>query len=117
MPSLFLFIEGNVVRKSWGDQNLEFKIRTIDLLNELGVKRTKGLQLRVNADSIGPELIQEIENVCKEFAGQTPLYLNLRDDRENITLEMLSRKFRIKPVNEMVRKMKNLPQVEVEIVY
>jgi len=41
MPGIFLFIEGNVNRKTWGDMSLEFKIRSIDLLNEIGVKRAK----------------------------------------------------------------------------
>jgi DNA polymerase-3 subunit alpha len=117
MPGLFLFIEGGVLRKTWGDQNLEFKIRNIDLLNELGVKRTKGLQIRMNAVSINAELITQIERLCQEYSGGTPLYLKLRDDQENINLEMLSRKFRVKPVNEMVSKIKRLPQVEVEVVY
>jgi DNA polymerase III subunit alpha len=117
MPGLFLFIEGNVLRKSWGEQNLEFKIRNLDLLNELGLKRTKGLQLKMNVISINPELIQQIEKVCQEYSGGVPLYLKLRDDVENINVEMLSRKFRVKPVNEMVRAIKKLPEVDVEIVF
>lgn len=117
MPGLFLFIEGNVLRKSWGDQNLEFKIRGIDLLNELGVKRTKGLQIKMNAVSINPELITRIEKLCKEYAGTTPLFLKVRDEGENISLELLSRKFRVKPVNEMVSKIRGIPEIEVEVVY
>jgi DNA polymerase-3 subunit alpha len=117
MPGLFLFIEGQVQRKTWGEQNLEFKIRSIDLLNELGLKRTKGLQIKVNAVTINPELVLQIEKLCQEYSGGTPLYLKLRDEQENISLELLSRKFRVKPVNEMVRKFEKLPEVEVEIVY
>jgi DNA polymerase-3 subunit alpha len=117
MPGLFLFIEGSVVRKSWGEQNLEFKIRNMELLNELGVKRTKGLQLRMNAVSINAALITQIEKLCQEYSGGTPLYLKLRDEGENISLELLSRKFRVKPVNEMVSKIRRIPEVEVEIVY
>ncbi|HMI67243.1 MAG TPA: DNA polymerase III subunit alpha [Cyclobacteriaceae bacterium] len=117
MPGLFLFIEGSVVRKSWGEQNLEFKIRNMELLNELGAKRTKGLQLRMNAVSINPALITQIEKLCQEYSGGTPLYLKLRDEGENISLELLSRKFRVKPVNEMVSKIRRIPEVEVEIVY
>lgn len=43
LPGLFLFIEGTIVRKNWGEQNLEFKIRNIEILNELTSKREKGL--------------------------------------------------------------------------
>jgi DNA polymerase-3 subunit alpha len=109
----FLFIEGVVVRSNWGQQNLEIKIRNIDLLNEIGVKRSKGIQLRVNASDITPDLIGKIEDVCQEFSGSTPLFLKVKDDQENLTLELMSRKFRVNPVNDMVRQMKKVCDVEI----
>ena len=112
----FLFVEGAVVRNTWGQQNLEFKIRNIDLLNELGIKRSKGVQLRINTNDITKEMIGMIEDVCQEYAGNTPLYLKILDTRENINLELLSRKFRITPVNDMARQMKKAGEIEVEVV-
>lgn len=109
----FLFIEGVVVRNNWGQQNLEMKIRNIDLLNEIGVKRSKGIQLRVNAHEITPDLIGKIEDVCHEFSGSAPLYLNVRDEQENISLELMSRKFRVNPINDMVKKMKKVAEVKI----
>jgi len=44
---------GSVLRKTWGEQNLEFKIRNMELLNELG-SSAKGLQLKMNAVTINP---------------------------------------------------------------
>ncbi|HEX8041772.1 MAG TPA: DNA polymerase III subunit alpha [Chryseosolibacter sp.] len=111
----FLFIEGMVVKSNWGQQNLEMKIRNIDLLNEIGVKRSKGIQLRVNASEITPDLIGKIEDVCQEFSGGTPLYLKVKDEDENIILELMSRKFRVNPVNDMVKKMKKVAEVEVRM--
>lgn len=109
----FLFIEGMVVKNSWGQQNLEYKIRNIDLLNEIGIKRSKGVQLRVNASEITSDLIEKIEHVCLEFNGSTPLYLKVKDDQENLSLELMSRRFRVNPVNEMVKKMKKVAEVEI----
>ncbi len=117
MPGLFLFVEGNVLRKSWGEQNLEFKIRQIDLLNEIGIKRAKGLEVRVSTDSLTPALVKQLEAIFTEYGGATPLYLKLRDEKENISLDLLSRKFRVKPVNDMVSRMKRIPMVEVSVVY
>ena len=112
----FLFVEGTVIKNSWGQQNIEFKIRNIDLLNEIGLKRSKGVQLRMNSEEITREFIGRIEGVCQEFSGNTPLYLKIRDEKENIYLELLSRKFRVNPVNDMVKKMKKVGEVEVEVV-
>jgi DNA polymerase-3 subunit alpha len=113
----FLFVEGAVIRNTWGQQNLEFKIRSIDLLNELVIKRSKGVQLRINATDITKEMIGRIEDVCLEYTGNTPLYLKIQDAGENINLELLSRKFRISPVNEMVKQMKKAGEIEVAVVF
>lgn len=111
----FLFIEGMVAKNSWGQQNVEIKIRNIDLLNELGLKRTKGIKLRVNSKEITNVLIDKIEGVCQQYAGNIPLYLKLRDEEENIDLEFLSRRFRVNPVNDMMKMIKKLPEVEFEV--
>jgi len=117
MPGLFLFVEGAIIRKTWGDQSLEFKIRNMDLLNELGVKRTRGLQLRIEARSINTQLIAQIEEVCTTFTGSCPLYLKVKDEKDQITLEMISRKYRVKPVNDMVKRIRRIPDLEVEVVF
>jgi DNA polymerase III subunit alpha len=112
----FLFVEGAVIKNTWGQMNIELKIRNIDLLNEIGLKRSKGVQLRMNAEEITREFIGRIEGVCQEFTGNTPLYLKIRDEKENIYLELLSRRFRVNPVNDMVKKLKKVGEVEVEVV-
>lgn len=117
MPGLFLFVEGHVLRKTWGEQNLEFKIRQVELLNEIGIKRAKGLEVQVANESLTPTLVKELEAIFTEYGGSTPLYLKLRDEQENISVDLLSRKFRVKPVNDMVRKMKRLSEVKVQVVW
>jgi DNA polymerase-3 subunit alpha len=112
----FVFVEGAVVKNNWGQQNIEFKIRNIDLLNEIGVKRSKGVQLRLNATEITQDFIGKIEDVCQEYSGNTPLFVKIRDEQENISLELLSRRFRVNPVNDMVKKMKKVGEVEVEVM-
>jgi DNA polymerase-3 subunit alpha len=109
----FLFVEGSVMKNNWGQMNTEYKIRNIDLLNEIGIKRSKGVQLRVNATEITADLISKIEGVCQAYAGGTPLYLKVRDDQENMNLELMSRKFRINPINDMVKEMKKVADVEI----
>ena len=112
----FIFVEGTVVKNTWGQQNVEVKIRNIDLLNELGVKRSKGVQVRINSIDLTQEMIEIIEDVCQSHAGNTPLYLKIQDDKENISLDLLSRKFRVNPVNDMAIHMKKAGAVEVEVI-
>lgn len=115
-PGMFLFIEGVVARKSWGDMALEFRIKNIDLLNDLGTKRAKGVKIKFPASKVSPELMRQIEKICGEFGGSTPLYVAVEDRQENIHLEMLSRKIRVKPINDLIKEMKKLPEAEVSLV-
>jgi DNA polymerase-3 subunit alpha len=112
----FLFIEGAVIKNSWGQQNIEYKIRNIDLLNEIGVKRSKGLRLRINAHEVTRELIRQIEEVCQEYAGNAPLYLKIQDGQDTIH-SVISKRFRVNPVNDMVVKMKKAGELAVEVVF
>ncbi|MEJ7644504.1 MAG: DNA polymerase III subunit alpha [Chryseolinea sp.] len=113
----FLFVEGMVVRNTWGQQNIEFKIRNIDLLHELGAKRSKGVQIRINAADLTHEMIGHIEDVCNSHTGNTPLFIKLQDMQENINLELLSRRFRVNPVNDMAIQMKKAGEIDVSVVF
>ncbi len=113
----FVFVEGAVVRNTWGQQNLEFKVRNMDLLHELGVKRSKGVQVQIKANDLTLEMLGLIEDVCATYTGNTPLYFKIQDAGENINLELLSRKFRISPINDMVKQMKKAGEIDVSVVF
>lgn len=117
MPGLFLFIEGNVLRKSWGDQNLEFKIRNMELLNELGQKRTKGIQLRVVAQTVTLETVDSLEAICRKFKGNCPMYISLIDrDQEVKNAEKIPTRFMVNPTNELVAAFKAIKDVQMEVI-
>jgi len=113
MPGLFLFIEGNVVRKSWGDQNLEFKIRNIDLLNELASKRVQGVALKISVDLIDSTFINSIERLCKKNSGNSNLTMHVNDSTEGLQVELISRTCRIKVTNELIRELKKFGEVGI----
>ena len=113
MPGLFLFIEGNIIRKSWGEQNLEFKIRNIDLLNEVATKRVQGLALRFPVQSVNEDFITTLEKLCKKNSGNAALRMYLKDDYESIQTELLARIIRIKPSNNFIKDLKKLAEVGV----
>jgi DNA polymerase III subunit alpha len=113
MPGLFLFIEGNIVRKQWGEQNLEFKIRSIDLLNEVGSKKVSGLALRFPMQSVTSDFIESVDKLCKKNSGTAALRMYLRDETESIQTELLSRTSRIKPTNQFIAELKKWADVGI----
>lgn len=113
MPGLFLFIEGNVVKKTWGEMNLEFKIRSIDILNELASKRVAGLALRKDIQDIDAGFVDTLDQLCAKNSGNGALRLYFRDDVDSIHAELLARQTRIKPSNAFINELKKLAEVGV----
>jgi DNA polymerase III subunit alpha len=112
-PSLFLFIEGAVVKRAWGEQTLEFKIRNIEILNELGAKRIAGLTLKLPVSDINSEFIDTLDKLCKKNTGKSMLRLFLKDEVESIQTELLARNMQIKPTNTFIRELKRFAEVGI----
>lgn len=113
MPGLFLFIEGNIVKKAWGDQSLEFKIRSIDLLNELANKKVKGLALRFTVQDVNRDFIDSIDQICKKNAGNSSIKMFLKDELDSMQAELLSRSGRVKASNQLINELKKWAEVGV----
>jgi DNA polymerase-3 subunit alpha len=109
----FLFVEGAVIRNTWGQQNLEFKIRNIEILNELATKRVYGLALRVPVPAITREFVENLDKLCKKNAGTGALRLYLKDDAESIQTELLARSAQIKATNPFIKDLKKIAEVGV----
>jgi DNA polymerase III subunit alpha len=113
----FLFVEGAVVKNTWGQQNLEFKIRNIELLNEIGVKRCKGISIQVDIKDVTKDFIGKLEDIGKQHKGSVPFYLQLGSEDEQITLDPLpTRRLMINPVNEVVREIKRVIDGRVKVI-
>lgn len=112
----FLFMEGMVIKQTWGQQQIEFKVRSISLLNDVAANKTKALQIKINSSELTPSVIGNLASICQEYTGSVPLHIRIGDPTENIYTEMISRKFRVNPVNEMVKKIKKVGDLEVHAV-
>jgi DNA polymerase III subunit alpha len=113
----FLFIEGAVVKNTWGQQNLEFKIRNIELLNEIGVKRCKGISLQIDIKDVTKDFIGKLEDIGKQHKGTVPFYLQLGSEEDQIMLDPLPiRRLMINPVNEVIKEVKRLIDARVKVI-
>jgi DNA polymerase III subunit alpha len=109
----FLFVEGMIQRNNWGRMDVEFKIRNIELLNELIDKRVQGLALRLPVHAVTTELIDTIESLCKKNQGNAFLQLFIKDDYEALQVELLSRAYRISVTNPLVLEFRKYGEIGV----
>nr|MCU0398043.1 OB-fold nucleic acid binding domain-containing protein [Cyclobacteriaceae bacterium] len=109
----FLFIEGTIQRNTWGRMDVEFKIRSVELLNELAEKRVQGLALRISVHAVNEEMITALEKLCKENTGGASLQLYLKDEYESLQAEMLSRAYRIKINNPLIAEFRKYAEIGI----
>ncbi|WP_339924060.1 DNA polymerase III subunit alpha [uncultured Cyclobacterium sp.] len=116
MPNWFLYITGSVQPKRFNPEEFEFKITQITLLNEIRAKMIKGLRVHIDLDDLGLELMEKLETITQKYKGEAKLYINIIDNKENLTLDLISSKYRIDPSNEFIQALDQIPEVAYKII-
>jgi DNA polymerase III subunit alpha len=116
MTGWFLYLTGSVHPNKWKENEFEFKINTILLLNEVRGKMIKGLRVNIDLDDLTLDLMEKLENITQKYKGDAKLYINVIDSKENITLDLMSKKFTVDPSNEMINDLGQIPEVVYQII-
>jgi DNA polymerase-3 subunit alpha len=112
----FVFIEGQVIERYKQPGVWELRPYNIQLLSEIRDKKSKGIQIQVDLHHLTNELIEKLENLSQEYPGPCQLKLNIADYQENIEVETLSRKFQVKPQDELIAALEGLSDISYRIL-
>jgi DNA polymerase III subunit alpha len=55
--------------------------------------------------------MEKLEAITKKYKGDAKLYINIIDSKENITLDLMSKRYSIDPSNEMIKDLGQIPEV------
>ncbi|WP_339902258.1 DNA polymerase III subunit alpha, partial [uncultured Cyclobacterium sp.] len=116
MHNWFLYISGSVHPNKYKPAEFEFKINQITLLNEIRGKMIKGLRVHIDMDDLGLELMEKLEAITQKYKGDAKLYINIIDNKENLTLDLISAKYRVDPSNELIQALDQIPEVAYKIL-
>jgi DNA polymerase-3 subunit alpha len=116
MSGWFVFLSGKVEPKRWAENELEFKISSIMLLSEVRGKMVKGIRVNINLDDLSYDLMEKLEAITSKYKGEAKLYFDVIDRKENIALELFSKKFSIDPSAEMIKELRQIPEVMYKVV-
>ena len=112
----FIFIDGQVIERYKQPGVWELKPYNIQLLSEIRDKMSKGILLRVNLNHLTDDLVKKLESLSQDYPGPCQLKLNVADPQENIEVETLSRKFQVKPQDELMAKLDLLSDISYKIL-
>jgi DNA polymerase-3 subunit alpha len=112
VPGNFLFIKGNVQRKSkkWNPdgKQKEFRISYMELLSEVRKKELKQVYIQMDSSYVTNETIAEIEEVFNKYEGGVNVYLDMIDYSENEGVTLVSKTRKVEVSNEFMQDMKKI---------
>jgi len=116
MLNWFLYIEGYVTVPEWKKNGEpDFKIQKMELLSEIRDKKCQGLEIQCNIGMIDSEMLTTIGNLVKENQGNHTLKFSVVDPADNVSLEMLSRKFKVEINDNVLAALDELPQISFKL--
>lgn len=116
MTGWFLYLSGSVHPNKYKQGEFEFKINQMVLLNEIRGRMIKGVRVHIDLDDLSLDLMEKLEAISKKYQGEAKLYINIIDNKENITLDLMSSRYKIDPSNDLIQALEKLPEVAYKII-
>jgi DNA polymerase-3 subunit alpha len=111
----YLLIKGRVQKRKYKEDELEFKIKTINLLSSVKDELIKSVTLKIDPENINNEMINELKELVSENKGDTELKFLFLDTEDKISLPMFSRTYRIRLNNELISYLDDHPGIEFKV--
>jgi len=109
-----LHLSGKVKKKFYND-DLEFKISTMDLLSEIIDKEVRDIVLRVDINDISDVMVEEVVHLISENPGKHSLVFNVFDHLNKYEVDLLSRKMKVKLDKDFTKQLNSLSQIKMRV--
>jgi DNA polymerase-3 subunit alpha len=111
----YLLVKGRVQKRKYREDELEFRIKTINLLSSVKDELIKSVTLKINPDNISIEMINELKELINENKGETELKFLFLDADDKISLPMFSRTLRVRLNNELISYLDDHPGIDYKV--
>ena len=112
----FIYVEGQVIERYKQPGIWELRPFSIQLLSEIRDKMSKGIRIQVDLHNLTEDLVDKLETLSQDYPGPCQLKLNVADIQENMEVETLSRKFQVKPQDELIEELDNISNISYRIL-
>jgi DNA polymerase III subunit alpha len=111
----YLLIKGRVQKRKYREDELEFRVKTINLLSSVKDELIKSVTLKIDPVNISIEMINQLKELVLENKGETELKFLFIDSEDKISLPMFSRTFRVRLNNELISFLEDHPGIELKV--
>jgi DNA polymerase-3 subunit alpha len=99
---MYLLIRGRVEPHRWKQGELDFRINSINLLQEEKDKLIEKISITVPIHSLDEQMITELSVLIKTNPGNSLLYFKVIDGEHNIGLNLFSQNVRLNVTRELI---------------
>ena len=113
----FLYLKGKVTKRKWGksDDDLEFKVNSIELLGDIKDKLARNITINISLSDVTEELIEELTNLLDENKGSCRVKFNVYDAINKIDINLPSRSKNIELTNDLIHALDTLETVKYSL--
>jgi DNA polymerase III subunit alpha len=111
----YLLVKGRVQKRPYREDEIEFKVKTINLLSSVKDDLVKSVTLKINPENVSTEMIHELKELVLANKGNTELKFLFIDSDDRISLPMFSRSIRIRLNNELISFLDDHPAIEYKV--
>jgi len=111
----YLLVKGRVQKKRFNEDELEVRIKSINLLSSVKDELIKTVTIRIKASDVTGELVNELMDLIRGNQGETELKFLFYDLDEKISLPMFSRSIRVRLNNELISYLEDHPSLDFKV--
>ena len=113
-PGNYLFIKARVDSRFDSPDQLNVRVNSIGLLNEVLDRYTRLITVNLLLSLITPEMVNDIIEMAKLFKGRCPLKLQILDEEEKMYVDLPCRNFKV-DVKEFATALEKYEEIKVKI--
>ncbi|MDL2208232.1 DNA polymerase III subunit alpha [Parabacteroides sp. OttesenSCG-928-O15] len=114
-PGMYLLIRGKVEPRRWREEELDFKIGTISLLQDEKDKLIDNIRITLPIHYLDEPTINELSVLIKNNPGNSLLYFKMIDGEHNVTLDLFSKNIRLNVSRELIDFLENNENIDFKI--
>lgn len=110
-----VFLSGNFRQRYKSEENFEFKINQLYLLETLKERTTRMLEINMEPVDLTKEWIDFLAENVKAYPGKTLLKFNIIDNAENLKISLYNNEVSILLNDDLIQFLQNHPEVQVNV--
>ncbi|MDH6343584.1 DNA polymerase-3 subunit alpha [Parabacteroides sp. PFB2-12] len=114
-PGMYLLIRGKMEPRRWREEEVEFKIGTIGLLQDVKESLIETLRITLPIHCLNDKIINELSVLIKNNPGNSLLYFKMIDKEYNVMLDFTSKTIKLEVTLELINFLKNNEEIEFKI--